>query len=72
MLSASPREGCGGVGGDKYTEKDFDEMFATLPRWTKTRYAVIYGVNNVDENYRIRSYAAWIFDCETGEKLIDT
>ena len=55
---------------DKYSG-DFEKTFATSPRWTKTRYAVTYVVNNVDENDRIQSYAAWIFDCETGERLID-
>ena len=51
--------------------EDFGKTFASLPRWETTRYAVTYGVNNVDDNGRVLSYDASLYDCQTGKALID-
>ena len=59
-------------GCDKFAD-DFDEVFATLPRWHATSFAVVYTGHNGDERNtgRVVSWAAWPFDCETGEGLIN-
>ena len=42
-----------------------------LSSWEATRYAVVECGNNYDEDGRIIDYALLLFDCGTGERLID-
>ena len=55
------------------TFENFKKEFITLPRWEATRYAVVEQVNNFDpDDYpRIVDYALFLFDCRTGQRLID-
>jgi hypothetical protein len=56
---------------EEMSVEDFDQRFASLPRWEATRYAVMYGINNRGDDNRVTSYAALLCDCQTGERLFD-
>ena len=55
------------------TAENFEAQSKGLPRWKATRYAVVEGVNNVDpdDHSCILDYALLLYDCQTGERLID-
>ncbi len=57
------------AGAEEMSVDDFEKMFASLPRWKSTRYACVYGVNNISDDNRVTSYAAMLCDCQTGKGL---
>jgi hypothetical protein len=53
------------------TLENFEKEFNALPRWEATRYAVVETPNNFDDDGRVLTYALFLYDCRTGEQLID-
>jgi hypothetical protein len=50
---------------------DFAAELKALPRWEATRYVVVEAPNNCDEDGRILNYALFLYDCRTGQRLLD-
>jgi hypothetical protein len=53
------------------TLENFEKEFSSLPRWEATRYAVIESPQDYDRDDRIVSVMLFLYDCRTGEHLID-
>jgi hypothetical protein len=51
--------------------EDFEAELKALPRWEATRYVVVEAPNNFDEDGRILNYALFLYDCRTGQRLLD-
>ena len=54
------------AGAEEMSVETFEKTFTSLPRWESTRYAVMYGINDRDDDGRILTYAALLCDCQTG------
>ena len=50
--------------------EDFRVEFSKLPRWDKTRWAVVRNANNIDDNGDVLTYALFPFDCRAGKRDI--
>ena len=51
--------------------EDLEAELKALPRWEATRYVVVEAPNNFDKDGRILNYALFLYDCRTGQRLLD-